>query len=132
MPTLPGLRADQGAVQQAARLVDSLNMGATGNTNVISTTKTMRRGWTRQGGDFAPRFNIPWPQDFVLGTGRKNRVSYDELDMLQWVQGCISIIEREDNPDTQRAMLLTLRNTLCDAQFHGFEAARFLTALYSP
>jgi hypothetical protein len=45
--------------------------------------------------------------------------------MLQWAQGCISIIEREENPDTQRAILLTLRNTLRDAQFHGFEAARF-------
>jgi hypothetical protein len=45
--------------------------------------------------------------------------------VLQWSQGCISIIEREDNLDLQRAMLLTLRNTLPDAQFHGFEAARF-------
>jgi hypothetical protein len=124
MPSLPELRADQGAVQQAARLVDSMDMGAAGNT-AISTTKSMRRGWTRQGGDYAPRVNVPWPQDFVLGTGRKNRVSYDELDMLQWAQGCISIIEREENLDTQRAMLLTLRNTLRDAQFHGFEAARF-------
>jgi hypothetical protein len=56
---------------------------------------------------------------------RKNRVSYDELDFIQWSQGCISIIEKEDNPETQWAMLLTLRNTRCDAQFHGFEAARF-------
>jgi hypothetical protein len=40
-------------------------------------------------------------------------------------QGCISIIEREENPDTQRAMLLTLRNTLRDAQFQRLEAARF-------
>jgi hypothetical protein len=41
MPTLPELRADQGTVQQAARLVDSLDMGAAGN-NAISTTKSMR------------------------------------------------------------------------------------------
>jgi hypothetical protein len=109
---------------QATRLVDSLDMGAAGNT-ATSTTKSMRRGWTRQGGDYAPRVNVPWPQDFVLGTRRKNRVSYDELDMLQWAQGCISIIEHEENLDTQRAMLLTLRNTLRHAQFHGFEAARF-------
>jgi hypothetical protein len=88
-------------------------------SNIIST-KTMRRGWTRQGGDFTPWVNIPWPQDFVLGTGHKNCVFYDKLDVHQW-----SIIEREENPETQRAMLLTLCNTLRDAQFHGFEAARF-------
>jgi hypothetical protein len=103
MPTLPELRADQGTVQQAAKLVDCMDLGATGNTNIISS-KTMRRGWTCQGGDFAPRVNIPWPQDFVLGTGRKNRVSYNKLDVLQWSQGCISIIEKEDNLDTQRAV----------------------------
>jgi hypothetical protein len=68
---------------------------------------------------------VPWPQDFVLGTGRKNCVSNDDLDVLQWSKGCISIIEREDNLHIERAMLLTLRKTLRDMQFHGFEAARF-------
>jgi hypothetical protein len=68
MPTLPELCADQGAVQQAAKLVDSMDLGATGNTN-INSTKIMRRGWTRQGGDFAPWVNEPWPQDFVIGMG---------------------------------------------------------------
>jgi hypothetical protein len=130
MPTLPEVRADQGAVQQTARLVNSLDMGAAGNTNVISTTKTMRRRWTCQGGDFAPRVSISWPQDVVLGTGRKNRVSYDELDMLQWAQGCISIIEREENPETQRAMLpcatLSVMHSFTDLRRPGF-----LTALYS-
>jgi hypothetical protein len=124
MPTLPELHADQSAVQQAAKLVDCMDLGATSTTNIISS-KTMRRGWTRQGGDFAPRVNIPWPQDFILGTGRNNRVTYDDLDVLQWSQGCISIIEKEENPETQRSMLLTLRNTLRDSQFHGFEGARF-------
>jgi hypothetical protein len=77
------------------------------------------------GGLCPPRVNIPWPQDFVLGTGRKNRLSYDDLEVLQWTQGCISIIEKEENSESQRSMLLTLRNTLRDAQFPGFEAARF-------
>jgi hypothetical protein len=124
MHTLPELHADQGPVQQAAKLVDSMDMGATGNTNIICT-KTMRLVWTRQGGHFAPRVSTPWTQDFVLGTGRKNCVSYDELDVLQWSQGCLSIIEREENPETQWAMSLTLRSTLREAQFYGFKAARF-------
>jgi hypothetical protein len=66
---------------------------------------------------------IPWPQDFVLGTGRKNHLTYDDLDILQWAQGCIAIVEKEENPAVVRSVA-TLRSTLRDAQFHGFDAAK--------
>jgi hypothetical protein len=103
MATLSELHIDHGAIQQAAMLVDAMDSGTSGNITNINTAKAMRRGWTCQGNDF---------------------VSYDELDVLQWSQGCISLIEKEDNPEVVRAMLLTLRNMLRDAQFHSFEAAR--------
>jgi hypothetical protein len=61
----------------------------------------------------------------VLGTGRKNRLTYDDLDMLQWAQGCIAIIEKEEDAAIMRSMLATLRSTVRDAQFHGFDAAKF-------
>jgi hypothetical protein len=41
MPTMPELRTDQGAVQQAAKLVNCMDLGATGITN-IHASKTMR------------------------------------------------------------------------------------------
>jgi hypothetical protein len=45
--------------------------------------------------------------------------------MSQWAQGCITIIQKEDNPAIILSLLATLRNTLRDAQFHGFDAAKF-------
>jgi hypothetical protein len=47
------------------------------------------------------------------------------LDIHQFVQGAISIIEREDDLLTVRAMLMQLRATMHDAQFHGYESARY-------
>jgi hypothetical protein len=51
---------------------------------------------------------------------------YDDLDMLQWAQGCVAIIEKEDNQAIVCYKLATLTNTLRDAQFHCFDAAKFL------
>jgi hypothetical protein len=52
-------------------------------------------------------------------------LTYDDLDILQWAQGCIAIVEKEENPAVVRSMLATFRSTLRDAQFHGFDAAKF-------
>jgi hypothetical protein len=124
VPSLSQMRCNPNAVRQATHIVDSMDAGPSGTTS-INSIKTLRRGWSRQGGDFAPRVVVPWPQDFVLGAGRKNRLTYDDLDMLQWAQGCIAIIEKEEDAATMRSMLATLRSTLRDAQFHGFDAAKF-------
>jgi hypothetical protein len=50
---------------------------------------------------------------------------FDELDIYQFVQGAISIIEREDDLLTVRAILAQLCATMRDTQFHGFESARY-------
>jgi hypothetical protein len=68
---------------------------------------------------------VPWPQDFIIGQGRKSRLLYDELDIMQFVQGYISITDRTADLAVIRAMLEQLRLTLRDAQSYGFEAARF-------
>jgi hypothetical protein len=62
--------------------------------------------------------------DFVVGHGRCNCLLYDDLDVYQFVQGCISIVEQSDLAVT-RLMLAQLRFTMCDASFQGFESARY-------
>jgi hypothetical protein len=125
--SLADMSTDQSAVRQTTKLVDMMDSSVPGTNiaNCNSTVKSMRRGWSCQGGNFAPRVIVPCPQDFILGTGKKNRLNNDDLDVLQWTQGCNAILEKEDNPAIIKAMLVTLRNTLPDAHFHGFEAARF-------
>jgi hypothetical protein len=62
-----------------------------------------------------PRVAVPWPQDYVIGHGRKSRLTYDDLTVFDWTQGCLAIIEREEDMDTARGMLALLRTTLRDA-----------------
>jgi hypothetical protein len=113
--TLPDLRADRASMSQAIRMVDSLDLGLQGNTTSMSFPKTLKWGWARPGGDNAPRIPIPWPQDFIIGQGRKPRL------LLSVRRTCL--IEREEDLPTVRAMLAQLRATMQDTQFHGYEAA---------
>jgi hypothetical protein len=96
------------------------------NNNISNTSATSsKRGWARPGGDNAPKVCTPWPQDFVVGHGRRNRLLYDDLDVYQFAQGCIAMIEQQQDVATMRLMLGQLRSTMWDASFHGFDAARY-------
>jgi hypothetical protein len=68
---------------------------------------------------------VPWPQDFIIGHGKKARLCYDDLTVFEWTQGCLAIIEREEDMSIAHGMLALLRATLRDAAYHGFEAARY-------
>jgi hypothetical protein len=120
LPHLQDLRADARAVAQANSMVDSMETAIQGNI-----VRALRRGWSRPGGDNAPRVAIPWPQDFIIGHGKKSRLCYDDLTVFEWTQGCLAIIEREEDMSVARGMLALLRATLRDAAYHGFEAARY-------
>jgi hypothetical protein len=135
MPQLDSLCSDAMLSAQAASLVDNLDLGVSGskssvnsnssNSNSSNSNGSTKRGWARPGGDNAPKVCTPWPQDFVVGHGWRNRLLFDDLDVFQFIQGCISMIERQPDVDTMRLMLSQLRSTMRDASFHGFESARY-------
>jgi hypothetical protein len=77
--TLDDLRADDQLAARANQMVDCLD-GLQGNSHRVSGAST-KRGWARPGGDNAPRICVPWPQDYVIGHGRRNRLLYDDLDI---------------------------------------------------
>jgi hypothetical protein len=66
------------------------------------------------------------PQDYVMGHRRKNQLIYDDLDVWNFVQGCLSIINRDESLDIIRLVIRQLSATMRDAMSHGFEAARYL------
>jgi hypothetical protein len=68
---------------------------------------------------------VPWLQDFIIGHGKKSHLCYDDLTVFEWTQGCLAIIEREEDMSVARGMLALLRATLRDAAYHRFEAARY-------
>jgi hypothetical protein len=67
----------------------------------------------------------PWPQDFVIGYGDKQRLHYNDLDLFQWAQGFLTIIAREPKVEIKNLMLEHFRELFHDAQFHGWEAVKY-------
>jgi hypothetical protein len=89
----------------------------------VMVLELLWRGWSRQGSDNALWVAIPWPQDFIIGHGKKSCLCYDDLTVFEWTQGCLAIVEREEDMSVALGMLALLRATLRDAAYHGFESA---------
>jgi hypothetical protein len=101
--TLAQLRDQRTIATQAQRLtetVDSQKMG------MYTSTKLLKRGWSRKGGESAPLVPTPWPHDYVLGHGIDRNLSYKDLDIFQWQQGYFAILELIQNyPAKMLAMI---------------------------
>jgi hypothetical protein len=116
---LASLRADAGLVSQAEQLVTNIG-------NPISGTcaaNLNKRGLVRCGGDLRPSVSVPWPQDYVLGSGSRLKVYYEDLSIYEWINGYIAIVHLQD-PVTARHMLAHLRNLMEDAVFHGWDTIK--------
>jgi hypothetical protein len=119
IPSLASLRADAGLVSQAEQLVANIGNPISG-TCAVNLTK---RGLVRCGGDLRPSVGVPWPQDYVLGSGSKLKVYYEDLSIYEWINGYIAIVQLQD-PTTARHMLSHLCNLMEDAVFHGWETIK--------
>jgi hypothetical protein len=67
VPTLTALHGDSHLAAQAEQLVADILTSVAG----IPSFNTQKRGMVRSGGDLSPAVKTPWPQDFVLGSGKK-------------------------------------------------------------
>jgi hypothetical protein len=109
--TLQQFRQDPTLVQQANLQIAQLDddtMGTSSNDN-SANTRSVKRGLARIGGDNAPIMNIPWPHDFVLGSGEKRRLHYGDLTWSQFIQSFATIMEREPQEAVVRAMISHLK-----------------------
>jgi hypothetical protein len=72
----------------------------------------------------APTVKTPWPQDFVLGSGKKIKLFYEDLSIFEWINGYIAIVQAQTDSNTTRLMMAHLRNLMEDAAFHGWEPVK--------
>jgi hypothetical protein len=121
VPRLSALRRDPTLMRQANSLVDGLDNTVSG----MMLDKFSKQGWARSGGDLAPRVPTPWPHDHVMGQGRNSKLYYDDLNIYEWSQGILAIIEAEEDINVMRFMVPHYRAVYRDAQNHGFAAARW-------
>jgi hypothetical protein len=106
---------------QANQLVEKIEHSALG---AYGLSKNLKRGFARAGGEDTPLVPTPWPHDFVIGYGDRQRLYYSDLDIFQWVQGFCTIITREPNVELKNLMLEHFRELFHDAQFYGWEAVK--------
>ena len=70
------------------------------------------------------KHKVKWPHEYILSGSSKERVSYDQLSVIQWVAGFCRIMREEKNTDSKEFMLDYLVSLLDDAQDFSWEAAK--------
>ena len=82
--------------------------------------KTLRGGSV----EVMVKHKVKWAHEYVLSGSNKERVSYDQLSVVQWVDGFCGIMKEEKNSDSKEFMSDYLDSLLDDAQDFSWEAAK--------
>ena len=67
---------------------------------------------------------VAWPHNHVLGGSSKNRISYDNLTMSQWVSGFATIVRDESDLSIKNKMLEYLADIMEDSHDFGWAATK--------
>ena len=67
---------------------------------------------------------VKWPHEYVLSGAHKERVSYDQLSIIQWVTGFCRIMRDEQDKTIQNSMLDYLIALFDDANDFSWDAAK--------
>ena len=72
---------------------------------------------SKRGGniDCVVKNKVVWPQDTILGGHNRQRVTYDQLNLTQWIQGFAQNILDEKSHKTKDQMLQYLADIMVDA-----------------
>ena len=66
---------------------------------------------------------VKWPHEYVLSGTSKERISYDQLSITQWVAGFGCIMKEEQNPEIKYSMLDCLVSLFDNANDFSWVAA---------
>ena len=67
---------------------------------------------------------VKWPHEYVLSGNSKERISYDQLSVTQWVAGFGRIMKEERNSEIKDSMLDYLVALFDDANDFSWDAAK--------
>ena len=92
------------------------------HNSTVSTTPGKLKS-QRGGTDVLIKKYVAWPQNYVLIGPDKRRLSYDQLDPIQWVVDCLKSVA--DLSDSDKSHYLTyITDLLQDAADFSFESAK--------
>ena len=115
--SLEALRQD--ALIQAQvdnRLHELAQLSKSGNDKV----KSQRGGKV----EVLVKHRVKWPHEFVLSGLNKERITYDQLNVTQWVAGFGRTIREESDADMQKHMLDYLISLMDDANDFSWASAK--------
>ena len=93
----------------------------------ISKTGTDPKLKAQRGGQvevLVKKNRVKWPHEYVLAGNNKERVTYDQLTMGQWVAGSCRTMIDESDKNCKEAMLNYLISLLDDANDFLWSAAK--------
>ena len=68
--------------------------------------------------------HVKWSHEYILSGNSKERISYDQLSVTQWVAGFGRIMKEEKNPEIKDSMLDYLVSLFDDANDFSWDAAK--------
>ena len=68
--------------------------------------------------------HVKWPHEYILSGNSKERISYDQLSITQWVAGCGHIMKEEKYSKIKDSMLDYLVALFDDANDFSWDVAK--------
>ena len=118
LPNLQTLRHDRFIQEQVDNRLKELS--GLNKKGIDSKIKSQRGGAV----DVYVNQRVKWPHEFVLAGTSKDRLNYNQLNIIQWMAGFCRIMRDEENLQTRGHMLDYLIALLDDSNDFSWQAAK--------
>ena len=117
LPTLDHLKANNNIQQAVAERLSELQH--------LNSTVMSQKIRSQQGGvEVFVKQKVRWPHEYVLEGSNKERVTYDQLTMGQWMAGFCRAMREETDQNSKSAMLDYLISLLDDSNDFSWSSAK--------
>ena len=110
IPLLSSIRSSKAKQKQVDRSLADLE-------KVNSVKGNEQKLKSKRGGpvEVLVSHRVNWPHEYILGGSSKQRISYDQLNLCQFIHGFVKGVLDEDNPKYKEKMLSYLCDLMEDA-----------------
>ena len=120
MPDLAHIRASQSIQKQIDRSIAKLSKTQCEGNDNSQKLKSKRGGPV----DVIVQKKVSWPHEHILGGQNRQRLTYDQITMPQFVQGFVKNILDEQNEQNREHMLQYLGDIMEDASDFSWQSAK--------
>ena len=120
LPDLAHIRASQSIQKQIDRSIAKLSKTQCEGNDNSQKLKSKRGGPV----DVIVQKKVSWPHEHILGGQNRQRLTYDQITMPQFVQGFVKNILDEQNEQNREHMLQYLGDIMEDASNFSWQSAK--------